>query len=84
MGATKGISCLETLLIGRRLEAGGWPFFQSEQASIEATCVAILSLGATPDDGGVSNFNFRSNTVPVEKGTETLLIQPVVPPDPEA
>jgi hypothetical protein len=29
MGATKGISCLETLLIGRRLEAGGWPFFQS-------------------------------------------------------
>jgi len=58
MGATKGISCLETLLIGRRLEAGGWPFFQSEQASIEATCVAILSLGATPDDGGVSKFQF--------------------------
>ena len=58
MGATKGISCLETLLVRRRLEAGGWPFFRSEQASIEATCVAILSLGATPDDGGVSKSQF--------------------------
>ena len=58
MGATKGISCLETLLIRRRLESGGWSFFRSEQASIEATCVAILSLGATPDDGGVSKSQF--------------------------
>jgi hypothetical protein len=61
MAAPKEISSLETLLIRRRLEPGGWPFFRSEQASVEATCLAILAVGATAHGSGVSESRFLMN-----------------------
>jgi hypothetical protein len=61
MAAPKEISSLETLLIRRRLEPCGWPFFRSEQASVEATCLAILAVGATVHGSGVSESRFLMN-----------------------
>jgi hypothetical protein len=50
---------IENALLQRRLPSGGWSFFNSEQASVEATCLAGLALGPDNSHGNaVSTVRF--------------------------
>src|SRR3984893_7125963 len=51
-------SVIETALLQRRLPSGGWGFFSSEQASVEATCLAGLALGSDSHGNAVSTVRF--------------------------
>ena len=45
-------------LLQRRLPSGGWSCFSSEQASVEATCLAGLALGPDSHGNAVSTVRF--------------------------
>lgn len=49
---------IERALLQRQLHSGGWSFFSSEQASVEATCLAGLALGGGSDANSVSTVRF--------------------------
>lgn len=49
---------IEKALLQRRLPSGGWSFFSSVQASVEATCLAGLALGPDSDGNAVSTVGF--------------------------
>src|ERR1700684_1257469 len=51
-------SVIEKALLQRRLPSGGWSFFSSEQASLEATCLAGLALGSDSHGNAVSTVRF--------------------------
>src|ERR1700674_5186919 len=51
-------SVIEKALLQRRLPSGGWSFFSSEQASVEATCLAGLALGSNSHGNAVSTVRF--------------------------
>ena len=51
-------SVIEKALLQRRLPSGGWSFFSSEQASVEATCLAGLALGSDSHGNAVSTVRF--------------------------
>src|ERR1700722_16271380 len=51
-------SVIEKALLQRRLPSGGWSFFSSEQASLEATCLAGLALGTDSHGNAVSTVRF--------------------------
>ena len=51
-------SVIEKALIQRRLPSGGWSFLSSEQASVEATCLAGLALGSDSHGNAVSTVRF--------------------------
>src|SRR5216683_3063401 len=51
-------SVIEKALLQRRLPSGGWSFLSSEQASVEATCLAGLALGSDSHGNAVSTVRF--------------------------
>src|ERR1700730_16364092 len=51
-------SVIEKALLQRRLPSGGWSFFSSEQASVEATCLAGLALGSDSHGNADSTVRF--------------------------
>src|SRR6202142_4084776 len=51
-------SVIEKTLRQRQLPSGGWSFFSSEQASLEATCLAGLALGSASGGNAVSTVRF--------------------------
>ncbi len=51
-------SVIGKALLQRRLPSGGWSFFSSEQASVEATCLAGLALGPDSHGNAVSTVRF--------------------------
>src|SRR5713101_6208960 len=58
MTTTADASVIEKALLQRRLPSGGWSFFRSEQASVEATCLAGLALGSASRGNAVSTVRF--------------------------
>src|SRR5229473_1676119 len=51
-------SVIEKALLQRQLPSGGWSFFRSEQASVEATCLAGLALGSASHGNAFSTVRF--------------------------
>jgi len=58
MATSAGASVIEKALLKRGLPGGGWSFFSSEQASLEATCLAGLALGSNSHGNAVSTVLF--------------------------
>src|ERR1700676_2382591 len=58
MARSADVSAIETTLLQRLLTSGGWSFFRSEQASVEATCLAGLALGSDSYGNAVSTVRF--------------------------
>jgi hypothetical protein len=58
MARSADVSAIETTLLQRQLPSGGWSFFRSEQASVEATCLAGLALGSASYGNAVSTVHF--------------------------
>src|ERR1700688_732704 len=58
MNISAEASVIEKALLQRRLHSGGWSFFSSEQASVEATCLAGLALGSDSHGNAVSTLHF--------------------------
>jgi len=58
MATSTGASVIEKALLKRGLPSGGWSFFSSEQASLEATCLAGLALGSNSHGKAVSTVFF--------------------------
>src|SRR5579864_87805 len=58
MDRSAKVSVIEKTLRQRQLPSGGWSFFSSEQASVEATCLAGLALGSASHDNAVSTVRF--------------------------
>src|SRR6202140_3206604 len=61
-------SVIEKALLQRRLPSGGWSFFSSEQASLEATCLAGLALGSDSPGNAVSTVRFLKKSQLSEGG----------------
>jgi hypothetical protein len=57
MARSAEVSFIERTLRQRQLPSGGWSFFCSEQASVEATCLAGLGLGSASGNA-VSTLRF--------------------------
>ena len=49
---------IQEALAQRQLSSGGWSFFGSNQATMEATCLAAIALGPTPDPNTTSAYRF--------------------------
>ena len=62
MARSADIPAIETTLLQRQLPSGGWSFFRSDQASVEATCLAGLALGAASHVNAVSTVRFLKKT----------------------
>jgi hypothetical protein len=58
MGRSAEVSVIEKTLLQRQLPSGGWSFFSSKQASMEATCLAGLALGSASRGNAVSTLHF--------------------------
>ncbi len=58
MATSAEASVIEKALLKRGLPSGGWSFFSSEQASLEATCLAGLALGSNSHGNAVSTVGF--------------------------
>ena len=58
MARSADVAAIETTLLQRQLPSGGWSFFRSEQASVEATCLAGLALGSAGHGNAVSTVPF--------------------------
>ena len=58
MARSAEVSVIEKTLRQRQLPSGGWSFFSSEQASLEATCLAGLALGSASGGNAVSTLRF--------------------------
>ena len=58
MARSADVAAIETTLLQRQLPSGGWSFFRSEQASVEATCLAGLALGSASHGNAVSTVRF--------------------------
>src|SRR6266849_6724156 len=62
MARSADVSAIEKTLLQRQLPSGGWSFFRSEQASVEATCLACLALGSANRGNVVSTVRFLERT----------------------
>jgi hypothetical protein len=58
MAISAEASVIEKTLLERQLPFCGWSFFGSQQASMEATCLAILALGPPTDGNSASSVRF--------------------------
>src|ERR1700689_3332403 len=58
MGRSAEVSVIEKTLRQRQLPSGGWSYFSSKQASVEATCLAGLALGSDSRGDPVSTLRF--------------------------
>ena len=58
MARSADVPAIETTLLQRQLPSGGWSFFRSEQASVEATCLAGLALRSASHGNAVSTVRF--------------------------
>jgi hypothetical protein len=58
MATSAEASVIEKTLLQRQLPSGGWSFFRSQQASLEATCLACLALGTATDGNAASTVRF--------------------------
>jgi hypothetical protein len=58
MARSADVPAIETTLLQRQLPSGGWSFFRSEQASVEATCLAGLALRSASHGNSVSTVRF--------------------------
>jgi hypothetical protein len=58
MAISADVPAIETTLLQRQLPSGGWSFFRSEQASLEATCLAGLALGSASHGDAASTIHF--------------------------
>src|SRR3984893_15145879 len=58
MARSADVPAIEATLLQRQLPSGGWSFSRSEQASVEATCLAGLALGSASHDNAVSTVRF--------------------------
>ena len=65
-------SVIEKALLQRRLSSGGWSFFSSEQASLEATCLAGLALGSNSHGNEVSTVRFLKKSQLSDGGWPTF------------
>src|SRR6202522_3659702 len=68
MARSAEVSVIEKTLRQRQLPSGGWSFFSSEQASLEATCLAGLALGSASRGNAVSTLRFLKKSQLLDGG----------------